>query len=74
MLTFDKPKPTKSGRKVIEIWNELQDCWSKYKRAKLDSDLSIMREYASRIRSLQDDLGITQAEFPELKTESIKTS
>jgi hypothetical protein len=71
MLKFDKPIPTKSGERVIKIWNELQECWDKYKKAKLNSDLPIMREYASRIRTLQDDLGITQAEFPELKTEQI---
>ena len=74
MLNFDKPIPTKSGKKVIIIWNELQECWVIYKRARLVSDLPVMREYASKIRGLQDDLGITQAEFPELKTERIQTS
>lgn len=72
MLKFDEPIPTKSGDDVVKIWNELQDCWAVYKKAKLESDLPTMREYARKIRALQDDLGITQAEFPELGTEQIK--
>lgn len=71
MLKFDKPIPTKSGERVIKIWNELQECWPAYRNARLDSDLPKMREYANKIRLLQDDLGITRAEFPELKTEQI---
>ena len=71
MLKFDEPIPTKSGERVVTIWKELQECWATYKKARLDSDLSTMKEYANKIRTLQDDLGITQAEFPELKTEQI---
>lgn len=74
MLKFDEPIPTKSGERVIRIWNELQECWDKYKKAKLDTDLVTMREHASRIQALQDDLGITKAEFPELTAEQIKNS
>lgn len=73
MLKFDEPIPTKSGEKILTVWRELQECWAIYKRARLDSDLPRMREFANKIRLLQDDLGITQAEFPELKTEEIKT-
>ncbi len=72
MSNFDKPIPTKSGRLIITIWNELQDCWVIYKRAKLEDDLPVMREYALKIRTLQDDLGLAQAKFPELETEEIK--
>jgi len=74
MLKFDEPIPTKSGERVVKIWNDLQECWSRYKKARIDSDLSTMKEYASKIQALQDDLGITQAEFPELSTEQIKNS
>lgn len=74
MLKFDEPIPTKSGEKVAVIWKELQECWATYKKAKSDSDLPIMKEYATKIRELQDDLGLTQAEFQELKTEQIENS
>jgi len=67
MLKFDEPIPTKSGERVVTIWKELQECWAVYKKARLDSDLPTMRKYANKIRTLQDDLGITQEEFPELK-------
>ena len=72
MLKFHSPKPTKSGESVVKIWNELKDVWGSYKRAKLEDDLQKMKEYAKTIRTLQDDLGITQAEFPELRQEKIK--
>lgn len=71
MLKFDDPIPTKSGERVVKIWKELQECWAVYKKSRVDSDLKTMREYATKIRALQDDLGITRAEFSELKTEEI---
>ncbi len=74
MLKFDEPMPTKSGERVVKIWNDLQECWAIYKKARLDSDLPKMKEYAGKIQALQDDLGITQAKFPELKVEQIKNS
>ena len=74
MLKFDEPIPTKTGRYVVNIWDELQECWAVYKKARLDSDLPTMKVYASKIQALQDDLGITQAKFPELRTEQINNS
>lgn len=72
MFKFDEPIPTKSGERVAVIWKELQECWATYKKSRLDSNFPVMRECATKIRALQDDLGLTQAEFPELKTEQIK--
>jgi len=40
--------------------------------AQLQSDLPKMREYAMKIRDLQEDFGITQAEFPELTKFKVK--
>lgn len=71
MLKFDEPVRTKSGDSVVKIWRELQECWASYKKARVDSDLPTMREYANKIRTLQDDLGITKADFPELKNEQL---
>jgi len=71
MLNFHNPKPTKSGESVIKIWNELKENWRTYKRARLEDDFSRMRESASKIIELQDDLGIKHAEFPELQQAKI---
>ncbi len=73
MLKFDNPVTTKSGEHMAKIWTELQECWSIYKKARIDSDLDAMREYATKIQTLQDDLGITKAEFPELQVEQIRS-
>ena len=70
MFKFDEPIPTKSGEKVAVIWKELQECWSAYKKARSNSDLPLMREHATKIKELQNDLGLTQAEFPELEIQT----
>lgn len=67
MYKFQNPRPTKSGESVITIWNNIKENWRIYKRAKLEDDFPRMREVASKIKELQDDLGIKQAEFPELR-------
>jgi len=71
MLKFEPPKPTKSGDDAVKIWNELKLTWGEYKTVKLENNQKKMREYATKIKSLQDDLGITQAEFAELHIEKI---
>ncbi len=71
MFKFEQPRPTKSGKKAVEIWKELKRTWRKYKMAQFESNLSEMREFAKRIEDLQEDLGITKAQFPELKEEKI---
>ncbi|GEM_PF-5936378 len=72
MIQFDKPIQTKSGNDIVAVWGELQECWVTYKKARSNHDFPTMREYAKRIRDLQADIGLKQAEFPELKTEQIK--
>jgi len=72
MLNFQNPKPTKSGESVVKIWNELKENWRAYKRARLEDDFPIMRDAASKISELQDDLGIKQADFPELQEKEAK--
>lgn len=44
----------------------LKKAWQGYKIAKVQSDHTKMVEYAKKIRTLQNDLGVNQAEFPEL--------
>ena len=44
----------------------MKKCWRAYKIAKIKNEKKDMFEYASRIRSLQKELGVQQAKFPEL--------
>jgi len=71
MLKFQNPRPTKSGESILKIWNELKENWKAYKRAKLEDDHIKMREIAKKIKEFQEDLGVKQAEFPELKEEKV---
>ena len=66
MIKFDKPIQTKSGMDIADVWTELQECWIAYKKAKFDHDFENTRKCALRIRKLQNDIGLKQAEFPEL--------
>jgi len=72
MLKFQSPKPTKSGESIIKIWSELKENWHLYKRAQLEDDFVKMREIASQIKNMQEDLGIKQASFPELIEKEVK--
>lgn len=49
-----------------QTWAALKKCWRAYKIAKIKKDRADMMEYATRIRSLQKELGVVQAKFPEL--------
>lgn len=71
MFKFDKPLTTKSGDDVVETWNKLEESWAIYKQARMESDFKTMQIQAQKIQLFQNDLGITQATFPELKIEKI---
>ena len=45
----------------------MKKCWRAYKIAKVKSERENMMKYAKRIRSLQLELGLPQASFPELE-------
>jgi len=49
-----------------QTWAALKKNWKAYKIAKVQKDQTKMKEYAERIRSLQTELGVAQAQFPEL--------
>ncbi|MBI4258893.1 MAG: hypothetical protein HY619_08045 [Thaumarchaeota archaeon] len=51
---------------VGQTWGALRKAWKAYKIAKAQSDSSKMKEYATRIRTLQGELGTAQASFPDL--------
>ena len=49
-----------------QTWGALKKSWKAYKIAKIQKDESKMREYATRIRTLQGELGVKKSEFPDL--------
>jgi len=49
-----------------QTWGALKKAWKAYKIAKVQNDNAKMKEYAGRIRTLQSELGVPQAKFPEL--------
>ena len=74
MKKFDEPIPTKSGHLISHIWAKLQQSWKLYKKAQLNRDSFTMKEQALKIQSLQEDLGLTKAHFPELEEKVIRNS
>jgi hypothetical protein len=47
-----------------QTWGALRKAWKAYKIAKVQNDSARMKEYASRIRNLQTQLGVPQTSFP----------
>jgi len=52
-----------------QTWAALKKSWKAYKIAKVKNERGNMVEYAKRIRSLQRELGVSQAKFPDLNLE-----
>lgn len=49
-----------------QTWGALKKSWKAYKIAKIQKDAPKMKEYATRIRTLQGELGVKKSEFPDL--------
>jgi len=49
-----------------QVWGALRKAWKGYRIAKVQKDTARMKEYATRIRTLQGQLGVPQASFPNL--------
>ncbi|MDV3293265.1 MAG: hypothetical protein LYZ70_03250 [Nitrososphaerales archaeon] len=49
-----------------QTWGALKKAWRGYKVAKIQKNMEDMRKYAERIRTLQQELGLVQAKFPDL--------
>src|SRR3972149_5514330 len=52
-INWTEPKPTKSGRDAVEIWNDLKHAWSSYKMYLMYDDKINMIIKAKLIRNLQ---------------------
>jgi len=70
MYQFVQPQSKNPNYTAGQTWGALKKAWRGYKIAKVHSDNAKMSEYAKKIRTLQNDLGIKQAEFPELNLSS----
>jgi hypothetical protein len=49
-----------------QTWGALKKAWKAYKIAKVQEDRERMLEYAKRIRTLQEELKVEKAKFPDL--------
>lgn len=49
-----------------QSWGALRKAWKGYRIAKVQGDNAKMTEYATKIRKLQGELGISVASFPHL--------
>lgn len=49
-----------------QTWAALKKAWRAYKIAKVKGDTPNMLKYAERIRTLQTELGLPKAHFPEI--------
>ena len=49
-----------------QTWGALRKAWKAYRIAKVQNSNTDMVKYATRIRSLQAELGVSQASFPDL--------
>jgi hypothetical protein len=46
-----------------QTWGALKKAWKGYKIAKVQNDTAKMKEYATKIQTLQKELGVKQAKF-----------
>jgi hypothetical protein len=51
---------------VGQTWGGLKKAWKGYRIAKVQNDFDKMTEYAGKIRTLQEQLGLPKARFPDL--------
>lgn len=63
------PKTRDGNYTTGQSWGALRKSWKGYKIAKAQGDRARMKEYATKIRTLQGELGIAVASFPALDLE-----
>ena len=49
-----------------QVWGALRTAWKGYRIANVQGDNARMKEYATRIKTLQGQLGVPQASFPNI--------
>lgn len=56
----------KNNFTIGQSWGALRKAWKGYRIAKVQGDNGKMREYATKIRKIQGELGISVASFPNV--------
>jgi hypothetical protein len=54
------------GFTIGQSWGALRKAWKGYRIAKVQGDNEKMIEYASKIRKIQGELGVSVASFPHI--------
>jgi hypothetical protein len=57
---------TENNFSTGQSWGALRKAWKGYRIAKVQDDNIKMTEYATKIRKIQGELGISVASFPNL--------
>jgi hypothetical protein len=66
-LNQDTPvQETGASFSTGQSWGALRKAWKGYRIAKVQADNAKMLEYATKIRKIQGELGISVASFPHL--------
>ena len=55
-----------NGFTTGQSWGALRKAWKGYRIAKVQDDNAKMIEYATKIRKIQEELGVSRASFPQL--------
>ncbi len=63
--TSEQTAPSKSFT-TGQTWGALRKAWKGYKIAKVQGDRTKMKDYATKIRKLEGELGVPVASFPDL--------
>lgn len=73
MATTSKEASSSAADKVNfttgQSWGALRKAWKGYRIAKAHGDEKKMKEYATKIRKIQKELGVAVAAFPHLGKE-----
>ena len=69
IMSLHPEAPTQQVENSFSIgqsWGALRKAWKGYRIAKVQGDNTKMTEYATKIRKIQGELGVSVASFPNL--------
>lgn len=66
MSSSNTPQTTEGKWTTGQTWGALRKAWKGYRIAKVQDDKPRMLEFANKIRTLQGELGISVASFPNV--------
>jgi hypothetical protein len=66
LMSLQNETATRGNFTTGQSWGALRKAWKGYRIGKVQGDNAKMTEYATKIRKLQGELGISVASFPHL--------